>query len=215
MLHALTRHRVPSVTYSTWSTTNHSTDTTLADAGQSVVCAGTATGGLCIGSTSKTTGKFYVEMLCVNAGATSGPYSGQYTPAFGLHLSPYTLSNYLGQSANGFGSWAQGSIGTNRNTYNNATASYAGLPSPPHTATGQVGRMAVDVGAGKLWLSYWGQSAWLGGGDPASGTTPTYTFTGGSTTYFASCPRCDTAKIQIVSPLAFNFPAPSGFGVWT
>jgi hypothetical protein len=190
-----------------WSPTNHSSDISLLDNGLSALCSGTVGGGIGLSDTSKTSGKYYVELLCVSGGSGAAK-----TTAFGLQLSPFSLSQYLGQSSVGYGSWSQGATGQTRNTYNGGVPTNASgtLVEP----SGEIGRIAVDVGAGKLWLTWWGNTTWLGGGDPALGTSPTYTFTGGSTTYFACCPRVDGAKIQIVIPSLWHNLAPSGFGAW-
>jgi len=83
--------------------------------------------------------------------------------------------------------------------------------------------MAVDVGAGQLWLSQFGSTSWLGGGDPETGTSPTYTFTTGADTYYiALCPYHGVVspttarnRLRLVLPANWASAAPVGFGEWS
>ncbi|HTK01943.1 MAG TPA: hypothetical protein VL522_20110, partial [Bordetella sp.] len=79
-------------------------------------------------------------------------------------------------------------------------------------------RFAVDEATRTVWIGAVGQTGWVGGGNPATGTTPTYTmpgtarmFPGGSTNTGA------TASVKhITDPALFTGAVPAGFssGLW-
>lgn len=192
------------------STTNKAPDITLSN-GDRDADSNMTQGGIALSASGKTTGKFYVECLLSQRGPADGF-------AFGLHRETASLTTYLGGNANGWGSWVSSA---NRRTFTNATMSNdasVGAPSVNIRA-----RMAVDIGAGQLWLSHFGNTSWLGGGDPVAGTSPTYTFTpGGDMFYIALCPyhgvvtpTTSRNRLRLVLPADWASAAPSGFGVWT
>lgn len=187
---------------------------TLSLVSSTLVEAINSNAGIVLSDTGKTTGKFYVEVSCPQLHTT-----GQAL-AMGLQRGTGSLTNYLGQSADSWGTWAEGAGGTTRSTYHNATQANATVVGS--NAATQSARMAVDVGAGQIWFSRFGNTAWIGGGDPAAGTSPTYTFTpGGSTYYIALNPRTGTAvgsnrtQLRLILPANWTSAAPTGFGVWT
>jgi hypothetical protein len=213
MLTAITFRKIlPSATapiaQTAWSAAFKAADISLSS-GNTVATSSSApaTGGTVLSASSKNTGKFYAEMR--------NTFLGGYGSAIGagIDLVASNLATYLGGDINGMAAWVDGTGGTQRHTYKNAVTANAQTPGVWGLNTNC--RIAVDVGAGKLWLSHWSATAWLGGGDPASGTSPTYTFTGGSTTWLAACPRASSNAIALVDPGSWLSAAPTGFGVWT
>ena len=71
--------------------------------------------------------------------------------------------------------------------------------------------IAVDFDAGKMWFRING-SGWVGGGDPAAGSLPTYTFTPNTRFYPAmSCYVTPQAGTINFGQSAFNATPPTGF----
>jgi len=108
----------------------------------------------------------------------------------------YYFEATVGSTIQGFGlgEAAVNSFGTNSSTsgartyylYNASSNLYTILPGADTSITTTVGSngtlaVAVDMTNKKLWLGYaasgGGSITWIGGGSPASGTTPTYTLT--------------------------------------
>lgn len=169
--------------------------------------SGLTTGGLSLSTSAKSEGKYYVEFEVAATVGTVG-----HSLAAGLHNGVDSLATYLGETAGAYGSWAEAINGSSRSTYNNnvQTTTVVSRPTP---SIGDRIRMAVDFDAGKLWLSYWGDTSWVGGGDPVAGTSPTYTFTANTPMHFAANPRNTNNAIRIVLPSAWANPV-SGFEVW-
>lgn len=73
-------------------------------------------------------------------------------------------------------------------------------------------RVAVDVTTRKVWIGAVGSVGWVGGGDPATGTTPTYTVPGTDPLWPAASLDSNPQTITIVS-LASDLlgSAPAGF----
>ncbi|WP_395454796.1 SPRY domain-containing protein [Azospirillum melinis] len=105
------------------------------------------------------TGKCYWEVVLDVRGVDSST---------GIATSAASLSNYIGQQASSYGYSSPG------NFLNNATAATTGSVQ----ASGGVIGHFFDVSAGKLWWSYNGVVQ--GGGNPASGTSPTFTVSAGT-----------------------------------
>lgn len=199
----------PPATQTVLSSVNKASDITLSN-GDRDADSNTTAGGFVLSDAGKTSGKYYVECQWVQAASSLGF-------AFGLHRGTSNLSTYLGADTDGWATWTSS---PNRRTFYNGVQSNdsnVGVPSLNIRA-----RMAVDLDNGYLWLSYFGNTAWLGGGDPAAGTSPTYTFTPGATFYIALCPYHGVSspttsrnKLRLVLPANWASAAPSGFGVWT
>lgn len=163
--------------------------------------------GIALSTTPKTSGKFYVELEMV---ALAGAGQSEAFAA-GIRGSTASLNNYLGQDSDGFGNWVDGASATGRSTYNNGVQSNV-LTSQPTPTVGYRMRMAVDVGVG-VWFSRWNGTSWIGGGDPAAGTSPTYALSPG-TYRLAANPRGTSRSLRLVLPVNWNFPPPVGFDVW-
>ncbi len=86
--------------------------------------------------------------------------------------------------------------------------------------TGGYGHFAINNAAGKGWLRNSSASypGWAGGGDPAAGTSPTFTFTAGQSWYPALSLYTNSQIADMnFGATAFNGTAPSGFraGIYT
>lgn len=171
------------------------------------------TSGVAISVAGKTAGKFYAEVHCTEQ------YTGSQALAAGLHRGTAGLNTYLGGDANGWATWNDGGGALERSTYHNAVR--GNIVAAGATALGQRCRIAVDLDNGRVWLAYFGATGWVGGGDPAAGTSPTFTFTpGGASYHLALNPRGGQAsgvsvtRLVLVSPDAWENAPPAGFGVW-
>lgn len=219
-LSSLQRHRwqfdhtvpyVPPVTQTAWSTVNIAADVVVTGGGYDVhSTSSSASGGTVVSATGKTTGKFYAELSNVQSGSV-------HALAVGLYRGVSGLGTYLGGNASGWGAWIEGTAGNTRSTYHNgAGANTQSISLAPN----QRCRVAIDIDAGKIWIAHFGASAWLGGGDPAAGTSPTYSFSPDDATYYlAACPRSGNVsgtgnKIRLIDPVSWAFAAPEGFQVW-
>lgn len=95
------------------------------------------------------------------------------------------------------------------------TMSSSPVPVPNFDAGTVVSGWAVDTAAGKIWVTTDGTN-WIGGGDPASGTTPTFSLdaTGWvprAENYFVSGPDGTGTATLRYSSGSFSFSRPSGF----
>lgn len=163
--------------------------------------------GLALSSAGKSSGKYYAEFeLMANSSSSNTSYSA------GIRATTTGLNTYLGSDVTAFASWVEGAGRSERSTYNNAIRSNV-LTGQGDPSIGVRMRIAVDVGTG-LWLSRWGSTVWIGGGDPDVGTSPTYGLAAG-TYRLAANPRGMNGRIRLVLPSAWANAAPSGFGVWT
>ena len=196
----------PSALQSAYSTANKAADIVLSDSNTTATSnKADETGGMVLSASGKSSGKYYVEAMQIKVG-------GFDASNFGLHSGISGLSVQVGDDAQGWGSLKYGAGGGTGAKYHSATiASSTSIA----TGSGQTVRLAVDITAGKLWLSYYGTAGWIGGGDPSLGTSPTFTFTPSGDYYFAACPRSSSQQLKIVSPGSWLYPAPAGFGVWT
>jgi len=148
---------------------------------------------------SITSGKFYFEATIGSGGTVQG---------FGL------------------GEANVNSYGTNSSTagartyyFYNTSNLYTILPGADTNVASTVASngtlaVAVDMTNKKLWLGYAASGAgsitWVGGGSPASGTTPTYTLTT-ETELFPLAVTNGPAMYCNFGQRAFTFTAPSGF----
>lgn len=199
----------PPVTQTVLSTTNKASDVILSNGDRDAETSVTA-GGIVLSDSGKTTGKFYAECQLMQLAASRAF-------AFGLYEGTSSLTTYLGGNTSGWGTWVVDAI---RRTRHNTVEGYPATTVVP--VVNIRARMAVDLSAGNLWLSQFGSTAWMGGGDPAAGTSPSYSFTTGGTFYIALCPyhgvvtpTTSRNRLRLVLPADWASAAPSGFGVWT
>ena len=73
-------------------------------------------------------------------------------------------------------------------------------------------QIAIDSTAGQIWAKTFGAAGWMGGGDPAAGTTPTLTLTAGSVLFPAFAGNLAGVECTAnFGAAAFVGTAPSGF----
>jgi hypothetical protein len=197
----------PPVTQAVWSATLKASTIDLTPDRTNATGNTTSGVGMVLSASAKTSGKYYVEIKQDKNGAGSNTASN-----CGLHAGTSGLTLQVGDDANGWGTLIYGAGGGTRGSYHSGTITNS---SALAWADHQTARMAVDLDAGKIWLSKFGSSSWLGGGDPASGTSPTFIFTPSGDYYFAGCPVSQYQSLTIVAPGSWVYSAPSGFGVWT
>lgn len=198
-----------------FSATLKSADIIVSNGGRDVESNAPGGGGTVLSDTGKSSGQYYFEII------TLAMYASNNSVGVGIHRGTTGLANWLGADASGWAMWDLGTaIGSETNT--GGSSSYTS--STGENAVGVTWRVAVDIAGGKLWLanSARNSGAWIGGGDPAAGTSPTYSFTpAGNTFHIAACPRRGDAtnasnrnRLRIVNPSNWAYAAPTGFGVW-
>lgn len=154
----------PSPTNSAWDTV-FSQSMSMSFTGLTV--AGTGASGkweLARANTAKSTGKYVFEMKTSSNSA--------YVSCGMADVS--TTSTKLGSNATSFGISGNGSLAQH------GMASFPATPGGCATAT----MFAVDFDAGKGWIAQGG--VWQGGGNPATGTTPSFTFAANTPLYPAA-----------------------------
>lgn len=197
------------VAQTTLSTTNKAADVVLSN-GNIDAEATIAAGGIALSAAGKSTGRHYAECQLMQLGPA-------HAFAFGLHAGTESLSTYLGGDA---ASWAAWAVESARSTYTGGAQSNVAAAAAP--AINIRARMAVDLDAGRLWLSHFGGAGWIGGGDPAAGTAPTYTFTPTGLYYIAlnpyhgaETPASNRNKLRLVRPTDWAPGSlPAGYSVW-
>lgn len=162
----------------------------------------------------RSSGKFYFEVHPDQLYVTNNGY------LTGISVGTGTESGYPGQTTASFG---LASRSGDSGTYTNGTQT--NIVASGISSTSAYDRIAVDADLGYVWLAKSNRSsgAWIGGGDPAAGTSPTYTFTPGSTIYPMLCPRrghasTPTDRNRLVAkydPASWSASAPAGFGGFT
>lgn len=189
----------PSVTYATWNPLDASADIVLTSGNMRADRSG---GGnyVSVRSTAAVSGKQYFELLH-NVVSTGGNSS-----AGGVSDSSQSVSspNYCGISTLSAGLWVPPG-----NVYTNGAVIGSGLGAQPVGVTRS--EWAVDSATRKVWVRIHG-GAWLLGGDPALGTTPTATLTGSGGIHAMATPYAVFWWVELVSdPANMLGVAPSGF----
>jgi hypothetical protein len=147
------------------------------------------------GATSTTffqsTGKWYWEVVCTSAVVTN--------TRFGI-INPSGMSTDLGGNANG---WAY--LGDGRVYHNGASASYG-----VSYATNDILMIALDIDAGKIW--YGKNGTWMASGVPATGTSPSQSFTANQLMSPAVASGSGTfAYVLNCGQRPFSYTPPTGF----
>ena len=184
---------------SVWSASDATaTAMTLSNGGLTVTAP---TGGHSIrGTVSHTSGKVYVEFLCV-ASIGSDEFQGVADATF----NPAGLVGQSGQSggANYTGYHVAGSF----------TANYTLGGVYPNS--GDVVGIAVDFAAGSVWLAIRG--TWAGSGNPATGASPLFSFVPATAGALFPClspvDANDVWTLQATAA-AQKYAPPSGFTPW-
>ena len=182
----------------TWNPSDKSAEMTLANSDLDAIRVADASEHEGVrGTVSRTTGKYYIEYKIVTMDHDDDCYVGFATSSATLDGNP--------QSAGVTVFWRGGGhvqIG-------------AGSEGPFAYVVSNVLCLAVDFATGKTWVNK-NNGAWLDGGDPASDTTPTGTFTAGDA-YFPwhgtdNAPPERATNVRILAHAANqNYSPPSGF----
>lgn len=193
---AAINHRA-AVTYATWNPSDMGSSITLSAGNSRATAAGGGTSSI-VRSNTAITVKTYFELLVDRSTFSAGRSVGA-----GACDGGQSLSTYIGQTGDGVGRWAQdGSVFQG----GSITFSPGAMPNP-----GTIG-VAIDPSTRKVWLYDNSGSAWIGGGDPATGTGPTATLTGSGSIYAAATPFLSPCFVDLVSnPANMIFAPPSGF----
>lgn len=189
----------PSFVYSTWNPLDASPTIILSNGNSRAT--GVATTYQSVRSQSAVSGKQYFELLH-NVVTTGGNSS-----AGGLSDGTQSLAspNYCGVSNLSVGFWVPpGGV------YQNGATIGAGLGAQPVGVSRS--EWAVDSATRKVWVRLHG-GAWLGGGDPALGTSPTATLSGTGGIFAMATPFVGGGwYVDLVSnPANMTGSAPSGF----
>lgn len=147
---------------------------------------------------SKSSGKWYDEAIMAGQ-------SGTLSDIFGVCTGTYSLTTFIGSGGGGWGIQGAGAAGQIRTFLAGSNADHAGL-----ITTGQRAKIAIDIDAGNGWMAKVG-AAWIGGGDPAAGTSPTFTFTPGTTLFFAGSAFSGTSGTITRVAGSYTDTVPSGF----
>lgn len=153
------------------------------------------------GITSHNTGKWYAE--CTNDVSVAGAMM------FGVGTASASLTTYPGSTNAGWG--VQANNNTRRATYHAGVQTNQG--GTGGIGAGGRGIVAVDFEGGGIWL---GDSAFgFYTGNPAAGTSPTYTLTPGTTLFLmlgmSASPQQCTLKSQVGENTG---TIPTGFSMW-
>jgi len=147
-------------------------------------------------ATKKLTGKMYFEAVFTTV------YSSGGVIAAGVVHSTTSTSADAGSSTADWGYWG---ADDNGGMYYNGVQMYATAGEPNGTVLG----FAVDIGAGKLWVRRNG--VWKSG-DPAAGTSPSYTGLSGTLYPFAEPWGAGNVVTMRFASATFRDAAPSGYG---
>lgn len=159
--------------------------------------ASSASGGLGFARATKPlTGKMYFEAVFTTVYSTGGVI------AAGVVHSTTSTSADAGGSTADWGYWGSEDRG---GMYYNGVQKYATSGEPNGTVLG----FAVDIGAGKLWVRRNG--VWKSG-DPAAGTSPSYTGLSGTLYPFAEPWGAGCVVTMRFASATFRDAAPSGYG---
>lgn len=156
-------------------------------------------------TTSKTSGKFYLEYLVV---AVTAGQEGEML--FGFALNNQNLNGYI--TASGDAGYVSGTSSSPGNV-SGVVVGPANIPTYTVVANDVIA-YALDFGAGKGWMSY--NNTYVG--SPGAGTNPSFTWTTGSPWFgvasvnFAADPLATMTLHTAVSTVKYS--PPSGFSTW-
>lgn len=162
-------------------------------------------GWACVRSvTSHGSGKWYAEIERISG--VEPPICGLGTSAVGIEY------NFVGSTAAGWSMQHYYPGYGSRAIYNNAI-----VGSPVSGVTdGSYQRLAYDADSGNLWTG--DADEWVGGGDPAAGTSPTFTLASSTVLFvMASLFRAGSVSTSVRLRSAAGDMAgtiPSGFSAW-
>jgi hypothetical protein len=191
----------PAFTYATWNPADTSADIALS--GGNLVATRNAGGGWrsSRATQSKNAGKWYFELS-----RTAGSDKAQ--SIYGLMTAASGLSEYPGQVISSAGAQALNTVDVNLYT-NGFAGTFGGQSDVPIGGGFQI---AVDMGTRKVWVKTFGAAGWIGGGDPAAGTSQTFLLTGTDPIFPAI--GHNLAGVEVTANFgasAFTGTVPSGF----
>jgi lysophospholipase L1-like esterase len=203
----------PPVAYTTWDPAKKAADIILTASDTKAETNSTTGGGSVLTVLGKSTGKVYFEVQPDQFYATN---SGYLT---GISAGTGTQASFPGASGAGANSRGLASTTTGSDTWLNGASSNNSAGGAANLS--HYHKWAIDIDAGKAWCAISNRSsgAWIGGGDPALGTSPTFTFTANSTVYPMACPRRGNATISTdrnrlvgkFDPASWTGTPPTGF----
>lgn len=144
-------------------------------------------------TTSRTSGKFYFEMLATGSFAN-------YTHTVGVITGEVPT-----QVGDGTSSWSYARTNGGGTYYHDGSTS----GSPANFSNNDVVQVAIDMDAGKIWFGVNGTF----GGSPSAGTSPA--FTGLSGTYYPAASTQGSGVLTYRPNVAAQtYSPPSGFSAW-
>ena len=162
---------------------------TLSDAGATVTVSGAASWGAGFGADALPMNTYF-EIKLTDAGGSMGA---------GVGNASAPTSNYAGSDANG---WSLLDAGGSGRVFHN------GVPTSVDVTPTNSSVMMVAWDGANLWLG--ADGAWISGGNPALGTTPTYTSVTGSLYAAASIYVAGGETLRVASS-QLSYSIPSGF----
>lgn len=126
---------------------------------------------------------------------------------FGVGTSSTLLSNYAGSGSTAWSIW--GLFGGNSELRHSGS----GTPTSPGAAVGDVIAWYVDLDAGKAW-AWTTKIGFIGGGDPNTGASPTFTFTANTPFYLFGSAYAGESGTLNAGQSAFSSPAKTGYVGW-
>jgi len=189
--------------YCTWNPVNKNATVVTTDANLSANSGATASAHRMIFGSQGFTTPSYFEIT--TSGGTTGMVSivgvGQNTTgtADGVYVGSYSKSFGLGYATNAANWYANGATNANGAATNLVDGTWG---------------FAVDPANGKAWVRNTSGN-WIGGGDPAAGTLPTFTWTSDGLPWFPIMSFYNVAATFVVilnaGQRSYAFTAPSGF----
>lgn len=193
-------------TFATLNPSDKSGALTLSGGNLTVVRDSGSGWGAVRSTVGKSTGKWYFEVINNADGGTDGD------AMWGFMRDADSLATYPGNASLGATSMGWQANAT-PDSVKFQNGSLGAVTSYGDVAPGAYAAFAIDLDAGKLWVRN-NASAWAGGGDPAAGTSPTFTFTAGTHLHAAlagfSASQSATANFGAT---AFTGTPPSGFNL--
>lgn len=190
------RYAAAGASSTTWDPANKGANVTLSG-GDLIATIGAANYNVARSTSSKSSGKWYFEVLINNKAAGGG------TIGVGILNSSAVFNSYLGSSSNSYGYLNDG-----RRLFNNVNPG----DFSTYTSADVIG-VALDAGSGSIWLAK--NNVWQGTGDPAAGTNAAWTGIAAGAWYagaYASDSGSQfTGRFKSAN---FSYTPPTGFSAW-
>jgi hypothetical protein len=189
--------------YATLNPLFGNTGGTITDGNLTLTHTGGANGknSLGVSSVAMSSGKWYGEVTSITANQAS---------RFGIlstaNTSLLTSANpYIGTAVDGYSAFAGGGTFKENNNVTTAITNFGG--SSP--VVNDVYMVALDLDSNKVWFGRNG--SWANSGNPATGTTETYSILSGRSYYFACNTYSGDQLVANFGQRPFIHAAPSGF----